>query len=190
MVCAVDFCHRDLKQEKLLLNEHSNLNFLDFGRSDLPEQLRWDAGDRGAGGVLMDAGGRCAGGVEMERLERKLQKQMELVRMQTEIDSPLGCGDNANIPIGLFATPRFLSKIFDSYPGVQTGRVLSSGIITGLLQSFFPSTSGTAIWQASSISSTTIQGKKDWLKRIRSRVQKLKMLQKNGSFTAPVTEKM
>nr|GMD79788.1 CBL-interacting serine/threonine-protein kinase 25-like [Ipomoea batatas] len=73
MVCALDFCHshnvyhRDLKQEKLLLNEHINLKFLDFGRSDLPEQLRWHAGDRGAGGVLMDAGGRCAGGVEMER---------------------------------------------------------------------------------------------------------------------------
>ncbi|XP_019164483.1 PREDICTED: aurora kinase B-like [Ipomoea nil] len=86
MVSAVDFCnsriiyHRDLKQENLLLNEHGNLKFLDFGLSTLPEQLRNDGlvytqyGTPAyvASEVLRWKGYGGAGGVEMERVGHRV----------------------------------------------------------------------------------------------------------------------
>nr|GME07055.1 heat stress transcription factor A-7A-like [Ipomoea batatas] len=140
---------------------------------------------------------------------------MELVRMQTEIDSPLGCRDNANIPVGLFATPRFLSKIFDMVEDPNTDSLVSwssngesfviwdhNRFAAELLPKYFRhSNLASFIYQLNNYGFRKVNserheyenqwfrpGKKDWLKSIRSRVQKLKMLQKNGSFTAPVTE--
>ncbi|XP_019198760.1 PREDICTED: heat stress transcription factor A-9-like [Ipomoea nil] len=140
---------------------------------------------------------------------------MELARMQGEIDSP-GCGDNNNAnPVGLFATPRFLLKIFDMVEDPNTDSLVSwssngasfviwdhNRFAAELLPEYFKhSNLASFIYQLNNYGFRKVNserheyenqwfrpGKKDWLRSIRSRVQKSKMLQKkNGSsFTAPV----